>query len=164
MYSRFREVSKSTQSALSNNRVACLRAQRTRRRLYLMVVAIMVPFLPIVLVLCVLNIKDMGSVRPFDYDAIHNHAEPFPWNSIIYLPSSLIDFSTLNNAYISILTAIPIFVFFGMTKDAMNDYRRVLVFFGVGKVFPSLLQEYDPDRQAYADVSLGSNFSRTQPG
>lgn len=52
----------------------------------------------------------------------------------------------MNNCYIPIATAIPIFVFFGLTKDAINDYRQVFLFFGFGAIFPGLHNEYDPDR------------------
>lgn len=157
-YIRFREVAKTTRSALSGNRLAALRAQRTKRRLYLMVVSILAPFLPLVITLAVVNLMDSAPLKPFDYKAIHEYSFPFPWNTIVYLPSNNIGFAYMNIGYISILSALPVFIFFGMTKDAMNSYRRGLLMFGLGIIFPRLYQEYDPDRDAYADSSYGSRF------
>lgn len=158
IYIRFREVSKTTETAHSSNRVAAMRAQRTKRRLYLMVVSILAPFLPLVITLAVVNLIDSTPLRPFDYDAIHNRGFPFPWNSIIFLPSNNFGFAYMNICYIAILTAVPIFVFFGMTKDAMNSYRRGLLSLGLGYCFPRLRQEYDPDRAAYSQSSYDSRM------
>ncbi|KAI9166739.1 Pheromone a factor receptor [Paramyrothecium foliicola] len=157
VYFRFRQVAKNTQSALASNRVALMRANRTRRRLYLMVISILTPFLPVICTLTVLNIFDMGTLRPFNYNRIHNHAHPYPWNTILYVSSEELGFSFLNNAYIAILSSIPIFVFFGMTADAMNDYRRILLALGLGRFFPRLHREYDPDRSARETSSLSSS-------
>ncbi|KAK4069941.1 uncharacterized protein Triagg1_6736 [Trichoderma aggressivum f. europaeum] len=94
IYIRFRQISKSTQSALSSNPLAHVRNQRARRRLYLMVISILIPFLPVILALAAINIRNVMPLEPFDFKAIHT---------------------------------IPIFVFFGMTKDAMNSYRVILL-------------------------------------
>lgn len=157
-YIRFREVAKTTRTAHSTNRVAAQRAQRTKRRLYLMVLSILIPFLPLVITLAVINLIDSTPLKPFDYDAIHNRGFPFPWNSIIFLPSNNFGFAYMNICYIAILSAVPIFVFFGMTKDAMNSYRHGLLLLGFGCCFPGLHQEYDPDRNAYGDNSYGSRL------
>lgn len=143
--------------------MANYRAQRTRRRLYLMVVSILVPFFPIVLTLAILNIKDMGPMQPYNYDEIHNHEVP-SWGSIIYMPSNYIPFSLMNIAYIPILTSIAVFIFFGLTKDAMDDYRKVLLFLCLGRVFPRLYREYDPGRPGFSDGSFGSSQYTSQSG
>ncbi|KAI5465620.1 pheromone A receptor-domain-containing protein [Mariannaea sp. PMI_226] len=161
VFIRFREVARTTQSALSSNRVVSLRAQRTRRRLYLMVISILVPFVPIVITLAVLNVRAASPLLPFDYDEIHKHVLPVPWNTIIYFPSGKQEFAFLNNCYISILSSIPVFVFFGMTKNAMNDYRRTCLWFGLGHLFPILYEEYDPDRDAYGSSHLSSNVTNS---
>ncbi|KAH0499043.1 hypothetical protein TgHK011_006260 [Trichoderma gracile] len=124
IYIRFRQVTKTTQSALFNNRLAQSRSQRARRRLYLMVISILTPFLPIVLALAVINIVTVHPLQPFDFHAIHNHGPgEIPWNAVVYLPSTSISWAYMNICYIPIITAVPVFVFFGMTKDAMNCYR-----------------------------------------
>ncbi|CAI6088887.1 unnamed protein product [Clonostachys chloroleuca] len=153
-YFRFRAVAKFTASALSTNRVASQRAQRTRRRLYLMVISILTPFLPITILFFVRNVTSTGVLEPYNYDKIHNKVHPYPWNSVLYVTSNNISFGPMNVAYISILTAIPIFIFFGMTKDAMNDYRKILLFLRLGIFFPRLHQEYDPDRSAIENSSF----------
>ncbi|RFU79987.1 pheromone receptor [Trichoderma arundinaceum] len=162
IYIRFREISKTTQSALSNNRLAHARNQRARRRLYLMVISILIPFLPIVLALTVANIIIASPLQPFDFNAIHNHGQgELPWNAIVYLPSSKITWAYMNICYIPIATAIPIFVFFGMTKDAMNCYRVILLYVGFGKAFPRLYEEYDPDSRVLASLSHGGSSNYT---
>lgn len=148
---------KTTSSALSNNRLAHIRAQRTRRRLYLMVVSILVPFLPVVVTLAVLNVKAALPLLPFDYYEIHNRVLPYKWNTILMLPSESFGFAYTNIAYIPILSAVPVFLFFGMTKDALNTYRRVFLVAGLGAIFPSLHVVYDPDKSAYANGAYGSN-------
>lgn len=155
-YTRFREIARTTQSALSSNRIANRRAQRTKRRLYLMVISILAPFLPIIITLAVLNILAAGTLKPFDYRTIHNQPFPNQWQSIIFLPSNNIGFVYMSNAYISILAAIPIFLSFGMTKGAMNSYRRGLLFIGLGRIFPKLHEVYDPDRDVYTTGSGNS--------
>lgn len=159
-YFRFRQVSKNMQTALSSNRAANHRAQRTRRRLYLMIVSILVPYFPVVVVLAMFNIQHMGVLKPFDYDRIHNNAAPYPWNSIIYMDSGEVGFGGLNNAWIPILTTIPIFIFFGTTKDAINEYRRMGLKIGLGRFWPRLYEEYDPDRPVGGSGSFGSTSSQ----
>lgn len=122
-----------------------------------MVISILVPFLPVIIILAVLNVNHASPLMPFDYDTIHKTQFPFPWNTIIYLPSNQLEFAFINNCYISILSAVPVFVFFGMTKNAMNTYRRGCLRLGLGRVFPALRQEYDPDRDAYGSSGMSSN-------
>ncbi|KAI9901888.1 hypothetical protein N3K66_003705 [Trichothecium roseum] len=163
-YFRFRDLTKETSAALSRNRTVSARAHRTKRRLYLMVVSILVPFLPVVVALTVLNILDIGYVRPLPYpSAAHDGVGvdlPFPWNSVVYLTSDKIPFALMNNAYICMFTAVPVFWFFGLTRDAVNDYRLVLLALGLGRWFPRLREEYDPDRSsATASSSSGGATS-----
>ncbi|ODA80017.1 hypothetical protein RJ55_02975 [Drechmeria coniospora] len=163
-YYRYRQVSKTTVSALASNRAANRRSQRTRRRLYMMVISILIPFFPIVVTLAVLNILAMGSIKPFSYDTIHNHATPLPWNTVVLVTSNDVPWAYMNSAYIPILTTVPIFAFFGTTIDALNQYRVVLVFVGLAKFFPSLRREYDPDRVPTAANSLDSNQTAAMTG
>lgn len=163
IYIRYRQVSKATESALSNNPLAHARSQRARRRLYLMVVAILVPFLPIVIALAIVNMRVAGALAPFDFNAIHHHGpDEIPWDTIIYLTSSEIHWSYMNMCYLPIVSTVPIFIFFGMTKDAMNCYRVVLLYLGLGKVFPRLYEEYNPDARVLASMSNGSHTMSTR--
>ncbi|KAM0301168.1 hypothetical protein HYE67_007007 [Fusarium culmorum] len=157
-YIRFREIARTTRTAINSSRSANQRAQRTKRRLYLMVLAILVPYLPVVITLAVLNILGAFPLQPFDYDLIHNRTWPYPWSSVILVPSNGFTFILLNNCYINILAAIPVVLFFGMTKDAINSYRRGLLYFGLGHLFPKLQEEYDPDRTTYGSNSGTSHL------
>ncbi len=129
-----------------------------------MVLSILIPFLPIVFTLCALNIMALEKLEPFNFSMIHSNSESeVPWAVVTLLPSRLLDFGSFNNAYISIITAIPIFIFFGMTKDAMNSYRMVLLFLGLGKIWPNLHNVYDPDRSTVrrAENSSGNMITVT---
>ncbi|KOS17647.1 Pheromone a factor receptor [Escovopsis weberi] len=156
VYKRYREVAKTTTSALSSNRTALLRTQRTKRRLYLMVISILIPFLPIVIALGVGNMLLIGPLQPFVFVDIHAPHGAHPWSAIPLRPSDRIAVYYMNNCYVPILTAVPVFLFFGMTKDAVNSYRRLLVALGLAGPWPSLRQEYDPDRSAYSAEGTSS--------
>lgn len=118
-----------------------------------MVISILVPFLPIIITLAVINFMAAFPLQPFDYHLIHNQPFPNMWSNIIFLPSNGVPFVYMNSCYITILATIPVFIFFGTTKDAMNSYRLVLLFIGLGYIFPKLHEEYDPDRDAYGSSS-----------
>ncbi|KAM0505051.1 hypothetical protein ACHAP8_002446 [Fusarium lateritium] len=157
-YIRFRQIARTTRTAINSSRSANQRAQRTKRRLYLMVLAILIPYLPVVITLAVLNILGAFPLQPFDYDLIHNRTWPYPWSAVILVPSNGFTFIHLNNCYIDILAAVPVVLFFGMTKDAINSYRRGLLYFGLGHLFPKLQEEYDPNRTTYGSSSGTSNL------
>ena len=162
VYIRFRQVAKSTESALSSNRVANRRAKRTKRRLYLMVLSILWPFTPISIAIAVLNVVNVVPIIPYSYEKTHHHTTPFPWDVILFIPSRGLDFAVINDCYIAIITTFLVFIFFGMTKDALNDYRKCALFLGLGKVLPGLHLEYDPDRGAFGNSSKGSsNYTHT---
>ncbi|WZH44649.1 pheromone A receptor-domain-containing protein [Fusarium acuminatum] len=157
-YIRFREIAKTTRSAVNSSRSANQRAQRTKRRLYLMVLAILVPYLPVVITLAVLNMVKAFPLQPFSYSLVHDRVIPYPWSVVVFVPSSSVTFGYMNNCYIDILAAIPVVLFFGMTKDAMNSYRCGLLFIGLGRFFPKLHEEYNPDRTAYGSSSGNSHL------
>ena len=148
-WKRFREVEKTTRVALSStgNSGATSRAHRARRRLFLMSVCIIIPYAPLQVTIAALAIKGLVPLMPYSFDRIHDHAFPYPWDSVLFVPSYMLDFTTMYSAYIPIITIIPIFWFFGKTKDAINTYREFLIKLGLGRLFPRLNEEYDPDRR-----------------
>jgi pheromone a factor receptor len=153
-WKRFRDVSKTTKAALAANTEASSRAQRTRRRLYQMALSIIVPYVPLQMVFFVLNMKvTFLTLHPYDYYIIHFVPNPYPWSSIIMMPSYMLDFASMNQPWVPILTIIPIVLFFGMTKEAIDVYRKFLVRLGLAKCFPSLKEPYDPDRPRSTDAS-----------
>ncbi|RCI11568.1 hypothetical protein L249_7253 [Ophiocordyceps polyrhachis-furcata BCC 54312] len=159
-YHRFRQIAKMTEAALSNSLRASRRSNRTRRRLYLMVMSILLPYLPLVVAVAVANVLEKPPNEPFNFDAVHNHAQP-PWSVVLFFPSSEISWINLNNCYISVIVAVPIFLSFGTTKEAVNEYRVALLCVGLGYIIPSLRREYDPDRIPLSDTSMGSSQPAT---
>jgi len=164
IFYRYRQLAKANDPALSTNSTIHRRSLRTRRRLYLMVLSIILPFYPIVVLLAVLNIIYMHGLKPFDYDLTHDPPGPFPWNTIFMFPSDQVGWAYRNTQYIAILTAAPIFGFFGTTRDAMNIYRKGFLLLGLGHIFPSLREVYDPDKDKSGSGSYGSTVTATMRG
>ena len=142
-----------------SNSSAASRSQRAQRKLYLMTLSILVPYLPLTLAFLVMAINGLLPLAPYDFTRIHAGSEALPWSAIVFIKSTDMDFAFLNAPYVPILTAVPIFWFFGMTKEGINMYRRDLLFLGLARLFPRLREEYDPDRRR---VAAGSG-SGSQP-
>lgn len=118
-----------------------------------MVASILVPVFPVMVAFGVYNCINMLPLQPFDYNEIHRtpgsmaaKLQPFDWNTPVLVPSNQVNWEEFEGSWITIFTTIPIFVFFGMTKDALNDYRKISLIFGAGRIWPKLYEEYDPDR------------------
>lgn len=157
-YLRFRAVANATRCAFSSSSSAARRSQRARRRLYLMVLAILVPYFPVVAGLAALNVAAALPLRPFDFARVHAAAaHPWLWNSVVVAPADRQGWVYLNSCYIPVLAAVPVFVFFGTTTDAVNQYRLLLLRLGLARLFPGLEREYDPDRGSAAQRSTGSD-------
>lgn len=148
---RFRQLSRDTMSALSTtNSRATSRTRRAKRRLYFMTLSILVPYLPLMLLYFVNNVRYLLPLDPYDFSAIHGgDVTGQPWNSIVLLPSKAIDWASMNDRFSAMLTAIPVFGFFGMSKEALNMYRVYLVALGFGRIWPVLNEEYDPDGRSH---------------
>jgi pheromone a factor receptor len=112
-----------------------------------MALSILIPYLPIIMAFLALELIDVFPLQSFNFDRIHYSNNPYPWDAILFVPSSEINFTYMNSVYVPIITVIPIFWFFGKTKEALNMYRRCLVTVGLGRFFPNLNEEYDPDRR-----------------
>lgn len=154
---RFRQLSRDTMSALSTtNSRATSRTRRAKRRLYFMTLSILVPYLPLMLLYFVNNVRYLLPLDPYDFSAIHGgDVTGQPWNSIVLLPSKAIDWASMNDRFSAMLTAIPVFGFFGMSKEALNMYRVYLVALGFGRIWPVLNEEYDPDGRSHYGSSQG---------
>ena len=144
-------------SALSTaNSRATSRVRRAKRRLYFMTLAILIPYLPVLLVIFVNNMHYLLPFQPYDFGAVRRgELDGYPWSAVILMPSQAIDFPTLNDRYIAVLTAIPVFGFFGLSKDAINVYRGYLVALGLGRLWPVLREEYDPDSEGGSNTTPG---------
>lgn len=110
-----------------------------------MAISIITPYVPLQMAFFVINLKEtLTLLTPYDYYAIHFIPYPYPWKAIIFLPSWDMDFATLNQPWVAIVTTIPIVMFFGMTQDAIDAYRGFLVQLGFGFCFPKLKDPYKP--------------------
>lgn len=105
----------------------------------------MVPYVPLQMVFLALSVRN-SDFHPYDYHMIHDVAIPYPWSAIMLVPSWMLPFEVMNQPWIAILTTIPIVLFFGMTKDAIEMYRKYALAVGLGRVFPRLREPWDPDR------------------
>ena len=158
-WKRFREVDRATRELLSSGGSdRAIRQARIRRKLYFLTLAILIPYSVVQMLFLVSNITSQPNWnRPYDYYQLHFRTEPYPWSYIPYILTDQLDFASLNTNYIPVLTVLPLFISFGTTKEAINTYRRCLLYLGLGKVFPKLKEEYDPD----AGRSHGSKASWT---
>ncbi|KAL1889361.1 a-factor receptor [Sporothrix stenoceras] len=162
-YRRFRQVDESSQAALGGtNSVAYARRQRARRKLYFMVLCILVPYTPIITAFCSVNLIEGWPWNfPSDFNTVHYHG-PVPYNSISVLSYTDLSFLSLNMSWIPVVSAFIAFVFFGTSKEAINIYREYLLAVGLGRLFPVLQEVYDPDRTAFdSQKSQNSNFCNT---
>jgi pheromone a factor receptor len=121
------------------------RHQRIRRKLFFMCISILVPFFPMQMFWLYGNIMAaVATLQPYDFNKSHNRSSTF--NLVTFTTSQGVSFFEMNTNYIPILTVLPLFWFFGVTKEAVNIYRVYLLNIGLGKWFPKLHEEYDPDR------------------
>ena len=121
-----------------------------------MTLTILVPYLPVLLLFFANNLKYLLPLLPYDFGAVRRGAaDGYPWDAVILLPSRAVDFATLNDRCVALLTAIPVFGFFGMSKDAINVYRKYLVALGMGRIWPVLGEEYDPDSNVGSSATQG---------
>jgi pheromone a factor receptor len=116
-----------------------------------------VPYTPIITAFCAIDLIEGWPWNfPSDFNTVHFHG-PVPYNSISVLSYQDLGFLALNMSWIPVVSAFIAFVFFGTSKEAINTYRTYLLATGLGRLFPSLHETYDPDRTVFD--STNSNFS-----
>jgi len=124
-----------------------------------MCTSILVPFLPMQLFWLYFNISlGLASLKPYNFGQIHN---PATFNLVTFKTSKGISPLEINGNYMAIITVLPIFFWFGFTKEAVNTYRVYCLNVGLGKYFPKLHEEYEPDRSRTSNAlrSFGQNIS-----
>jgi pheromone a factor receptor len=151
----------------SHDTAMSARQNRIRRKLYFMTLGILVIVVPLTLAFFILNIVD-GWVywsQPYDFNAIHYGPDPFNTYFISFTTSDLVRSVDMNMNYIPALTGFVTFFVFGTTADSLNSYRKMLLCFGLGYIFPRLREEYRPtDGRRSAGRSWLSSISRVFPG
>jgi len=151
----------------SHDTAMSARQNRIRRKLYFMTLGILVIVVPLTLAFFILNIVD-GWVywsQPYDFNAIHYGPDPFNTYFVSFTTSDLVRSVDMNMNYIPALTGFVTFFVFGTTADSLNSYRKMLLCFGLGYIFPRLREEYRPaDGRRSASRSWLSSISRVFPG
>ena len=142
---RFRQVEKQTMTARgSTSNPMQQRHQRIRRKLFFMCMSTMVLFLPLQIFFLYMNIKaGLDSLMPYDFKKIHD--SPM-FDLVTFTTSPGMGFLDMNSNYVAIVTVGPLFWYFGLTKEAINIYRVYCLNIGLGRLFPRLREEYNPDR------------------
>lgn len=135
------------------------RHQRLRRKLFFMCMSVLIPFLPMQLFWLYYNIAGgLDDLQPYDFAKVH---DPATFNLVTFTTSQGLNSLDLNGNYMAIITVVPIFLWFGFTKEAVNTYREYCLNVGLGRFFPKLHDEYEPDRTRSANTarSWGRNLS-----
>nr|CAO78568.1 pheromone receptor 1 [Neurospora crassa] len=139
---KYRQLEKLTREVLpSDDSIRTARQKRLRRKLYFLTLSILVLVVPIVCVFFVFNlIQGWPWTLPFDLHRIHANI-----NFVSFTTTERMQVSTVLTNYVPVVSSVAICITFGTTVEAYNQYRLVLVFLGLGKIWPKLYQEYDPD-------------------
>ncbi|KAK0621293.1 pheromone A receptor-domain-containing protein [Bombardia bombarda] len=141
---RYRRLEKVARESLrSYDSVRSARQQRVRQKLYFMSLAILLVVLPVVAVLFAVNLMDGWPwTTPYDYNSLHFGPGPYNMYAITFTTSDIMSFGDLTINYIPVLSSVAIFIAFGTTAEAINQYRKFLLAIGLGKLFPNLHIEY----------------------
>ncbi|KAI1312040.1 GPCR fungal pheromone mating factor [Xylaria venustula] len=136
LWRRYHAITKQAQGIFKSNSQASIRASRTRLRLYNMSLSILVIYLPVMIYYFISNIRDtLTSYKKYDYNRMRWSATPYPWDTILFVPSWMIPSSVMNQPWIPIATTVAIVAFFGMTTEALQMYRRYAEYVGLGRCF-----------------------------
>ncbi|KAI0481803.1 GPCR fungal pheromone mating factor [Xylaria cf. heliscus] len=157
---RYHAIAKQAQGVLRSDGEASIRANRTRRRLYNMLLLILVIYVPVMMYFLVLNVKDtLSSYRAYDYNRMHWSATPYPWETILFVPSWIVPSDVMNQPWIAIATTVVIVAFFGMTMEAQQIYRQYAAYLGLKTCFQKLRRKNTPGPSP-ADKSARTQESR----
>ncbi|KAI1739697.1 hypothetical protein F4680DRAFT_421223 [Xylaria scruposa] len=76
---------------------------------------------------------------------MHWSATPYPWETILFVPSWIIPSDVMNQPWISIATAVVIVAFFGMTVEARQIYCQYAGYLRLQTCFQKLKWKKDRD-------------------
>ncbi|VBB86891.1 Putative pheromone receptor [Podospora comata] len=140
---RYRLIMRASNKVMqSRDSVAAARQSRVRKKLYFLTLTVIVVVLPLTLIFFVRNLK-VGSPWDLSYDFASFHYGPNPFNQwfVSFTTSEYMNFQQLSISFIPEVTGILLFIPFGTTPEALNSYRRGLLFLGLGYIFPKLREE-----------------------
>ncbi|KAI1500393.1 pheromone A receptor-domain-containing protein [Biscogniauxia marginata] len=125
-FRRFWRIRKETRAVLGDSNATSARSRRPRPslRLYLMCLSILVAYFPVMGVYLAANVAaTLHPRRTYDYHRVHFAQTPYPWGSILFVPSWLVPSLVLNQPWIPIATSAAIVGFFGTGAEAVATYR-----------------------------------------
>ncbi|KAI0425828.1 GPCR fungal pheromone mating factor [Xylaria sp. FL1042] len=144
LWRRYHKITQQTKGIRKSNSQASIRANRTRLRVYYMSLAILVVYLPLMLYYFIKDTQEtLSSPMPYDYNRIRWAPTPYPWDTILFLPSWLIPSIRLNQPYLPIATTAAIVASFGMTTEALQIYRQYAEYIGLGACWRKLRPRSD---------------------
>ncbi|KAI1151577.1 pheromone A receptor-domain-containing protein [Nemania diffusa] len=136
LWRRYRAIARQAKGILKSSGEASIRANRTRRRLYNMSLSILVVYVPVMVYYLIFTIYDThSSYRAYDFNRIRWSATPYPWDTIMFVPSWIIPSAVLNQPWIPIATSAVIVAFFGTTVEAQQMYRKYAEYVPLGSCF-----------------------------
>nr|CCI69942.1 pheromone receptor 1 [Neurospora dodgei] len=139
---KYRQLEKLTREVIpSDDSIRTARQKRLRRKLYFLTLSILVLVVPIVCVFFVFNlVEGWPWSLPFDLHRIHANID-----FVSFTTTERMQVTAVLTNYVPVVSSAAICITFGTTVEAYNQYRLLLVFLGLGKIWPKLYQEYDPD-------------------
>nr|CCI69939.1 pheromone receptor 1 [Neurospora africana] len=139
---KYRQLEKLTREVIpSDDSIRTARQKRLRRKLYFLTLSILVLVVPIVCVFFVFNlVEGWPWSLPFDLHRIHANI-----GFVSFTTTERMQVTAVLTNYVPVVSSAAICITFGTTVEAYNQYRLVLVFLGLGKIWPKLYQEYDLD-------------------
>ncbi|RWA07847.1 hypothetical protein EKO27_g7259 [Xylaria grammica] len=144
LWRRYHIITKQARGIFKSNSQASIRASRTRIRLYNMSLSILVVYLPVMVYYLVCNIQDtLSSYKRYDFNRMRWSATPYPWDTILFVPSWIVPSSIMNQPWIPIATTAAIVAFFGMTTEAQRVYRQYADYVGLDTCFRKLKRRKD---------------------
>ncbi|KAK3322344.1 pheromone A receptor-domain-containing protein [Apodospora peruviana] len=160
-FNRYRRIEKTNSHVIHvRDNAQLYRQQRVRRKLYFLSFSVLIVVVPLTCFFFVANVLEgLPWTLPYDFNRIHYGPSPYNIHSVTFTTSDKMGFGDLTVNYIAILSAIAIFITFGTTTEAYNEYRKCLLVVGLGKIFPKLYQEYRPTPPSSAQRSWWSSLT-----
>ncbi|KAI1434896.1 GPCR fungal pheromone mating factor [Xylaria sp. CBS 124048] len=139
LWKRYDAIAKRTLSIFRSSDRVSLRINRTRRRLSRMSLAILVIYLPVVLYYAISNGKDTAAAyQPYSFRRIRESNIPYPWDSILFVPSWVLPSTLINQPWLTIATSFAVVLFFGTTAEAQEMYWLYARHLGIDNFLKSL--------------------------
>ncbi|KAI0847929.1 pheromone A receptor-domain-containing protein [Daldinia vernicosa] len=150
-YLRYRRYSRESQLAIESSNQGVARHIRLRIRLYHVTASIMLVYAPVSFILLSKNIQMAVQEPPsaYDFHRIHDDADPYPWDSVTFVPSWNMEWLEMNQPWFAIMTTVTIIGFFGTSEDCSPVYRGYMEWLGLGRCLPRPKPQEAPPSQPH---------------